>query len=101
MLGWFVYTVASYSIVPAATYLGATLSAKIGINIAGKIWKCVSDGVRGVVTVTLKKSRMYVVCRGEVIELDPRKKYTIVRGEVHVEENLTINMDPMHDWQML
>lgn len=95
MLGWIAYKVATYAFIPACTYIGTTIGTHVGLGLVGRIWRVATDKLRGVVNVTLKRSRTYIVHRGEVLEIDPRKRYIILRGELLVEDIGDPNAIPM------
>lgn len=79
--------ISSYALIPVATYGGAAIGAQIGKTLASRAWDAMVNKVRGVVNLNLSVDRIYIILNGEVIELDPRKKYTIVRGEVVSDES--------------
>lgn len=94
MIGWIIYKTAVYAFIPACTYvisnistsIGTTLGTQLGLNILNRIWRITSDKLRGSTTITLKCSRTYIVHNGEVINIDPSKQYTIIRGKLTVTD---------------
>jgi hypothetical protein len=94
-MDWITYGVASYAIAPACTWVGATVGVAVGKKIATKVWKAGKDKLNHVVNYTLSITRIYIVNKGVLIEIDPRKKYMISNGEVRV-----IN-DAESDWTLI
>lgn len=82
MLAWLTYQATTYALIPACAWAGAKVGCYLGTGFARRIWDSSVERLRGLITVTLKRSRTYIVVRGEVIEVDPRRKYIIARGEV-------------------
>jgi len=82
MFAWLTYYATAYALVPACAWAGAKVGCYIGTGLARSVWNASVERMRGLITITLNRSRVYIVVRGEVMEVDPRRKYIIVRGEV-------------------
>ena len=83
-MDWVTYGVASYALAPACTWVGATVGVAVGKRIATRVWKAGVNKINNVVNYTLSTSRTYIIDKGKLIEIDPRKKYMISNGEVRV-----------------
>lgn len=86
MLGWITYKAVSYALIPACTWISATVCSHIGVKVANRVWSTAVNKLRGTSNITVKLSQIYIVYMGNIIEIDPGKKYTISRGEVIVED---------------
>lgn len=96
MLGWLVgqavvitaNLATSYAIVPicgaVATHIGTYVGTYVGTQAVRRIYRAGVDKLRGSVTLTLRRSRIYIINHGTMIDIDPRKKYIIERGHIKV-----------------
>lgn len=103
MLRWCAWRIITYTFIPACTHVGTTIGSYVGMNVIHRVWNTATNSLRGVVNVTLKRNRTYVVCKGEVLEIDPRKKYIIVGGEVKVVDSKTTESGENinNDWEII
>lgn len=89
---WVATKLASYAVVPVATYVGTTIGTHIGLGLCGRLWRASSDYLWGLCTFTVKRSRTYVVSKGKLIEVDVRKKYVIERGELVIYDGYELGV---------
>jgi hypothetical protein len=76
--------VSSYIVLPVCGYVATQVGTYIGGQAIRSIYNTGVNKLRGVVNLTLKRSKIYIIYGGEPIEIDPRRKYIICRGEIKV-----------------
>lgn len=75
---------ASYTLWPACKYIGASAGAHLGKNIISRVWRATTDKLRGIVSLELRRDRIYIVKDGVPLETNRRLKYIISCGEVTI-----------------
>lgn len=93
---WIACKVASYAFIPACVWVGGN----IGLSVVNRVCCAAVDRLYGTVTITLKRAKIYVIHKGNAIEIDPQKRYIIVRGEV-IETKASVEKDVELDRTML
>ena len=73
-----VRTAVRYAVVPATT----VVAAQAGQVALRSTLRRAYEAVRGTFAPTLRRDRTYIVDRGVVIEVDPRRRYVVAGGRV-------------------
>ncbi|SIP85753.1 Hypothetical protein PACV_36 [Pacmanvirus A23] len=88
IVGWISYKVIAYSFMPACAWAGAavgtTVGTHVGKRIANSVITTTKNKISGKTVITIKKSSTYIIVAGEIIEVNPRKKYIIEKGKLSI-----------------
>ncbi|QYB17404.1 hypothetical protein PV-S19_0040 [Pacmanvirus S19] len=86
--GWISYKIITYAAIPACSWagvtVGTTVGAHVGKKIANNVMTATKNKISGKITIGVKKSGIYIINNGEIIEVNPRKKYIIEKGKISI-----------------
>ena len=63
-------------------YTGEDLPS--GLQFLGRLWSAGINKVRGVMNITVHTDKTYIIHRGRIIIVDPKKTYTVTGDEVRI-----------------